>query len=121
MNRSGGFSLLEVLVALVVVAVLLFALVRNAGQEVRAHEHVRDRTYGTWIAANVLAETRLATPWPAPGRSQGRERFAQREWEWEMLVQTTDEPQVRRMDVRVYPAGERENAVAELTGFAGQR
>ncbi|HRQ66583.1 MAG TPA: type II secretion system minor pseudopilin GspI [Xanthomonadaceae bacterium] len=115
-----GFTLLEVLVALVVLALSLTALVRLSGLEARALADLRERTVAHWVAANVLEETRLAEDWPATGRRSGSARMGGRDWRWELVVQDTEEPAIRRLDVTVRLAeGGRGGAV--LSGFVGRR
>ena len=59
MKRAYGFTLVEVLVALAVVAIALLALTRAAGVQVATFDALRERTLAGWVAANVVAETRL--------------------------------------------------------------
>lgn len=120
MIRTRGFTLLEVLVALAVVALALVALVRSVGLGAAALAHEREVTYAHWVAANVLARTRLSERFPALGKRDGTERLADREWRWELVVQATDAPGLRRLDVRVF-GRDREASLAALSGFAGQR
>jgi general secretion pathway protein I len=116
---SRGFTLLEVLVALLVLALSLTALVRLSALEARALTDLRERTLAHWVAANVLEETRLAEPWPATGRRGGSARMGGRDWRWELVVQATEEPAIRRLDVAVVPAAGR-GAGASLSGFVGE-
>jgi len=120
-RRARGFTLLEVLIALAVVALVLVALVRTAGTAARALERERDVTLATWVAANVLAEQRIAGGVPALGRREGSQRLGARDWRWQSVVQATDEPAIRRIDVRVYADAATEDSVATLSGFAGAR
>ncbi len=121
-RRPGGFTLLEVLVALLILAIALVALVRTAALEARALAHVRDATLAQWVAANVLAELRLSEAQPAPGRRRGEAEMGGRRWRWVMDVDATEEPTIQRLDVAVYAddaaAEARDEAQARLTGFA---
>lgn len=112
-----GFTLLEVLVALAVVALALLALTRTASLGVRDFDGLRERSLAGWVAANVLAETRLATPLPAPGRSDGQVEMAGRRWYWTRDIQPTPNTRIRRVDIGV--ATQRGGvASASITGFA---
>ena len=121
MRRARGFTLLEVLIALAIVALALVALARTAGVGVDAFARERDVTLATWVAADALADIRLLGGLPPEGKRTGRERMGGREWHYDAIVQSTDEPALRRIDVRVYADERRLEPVASLVGFAGQR
>lgn len=120
--RSGsrGFTLVEVLVALLLVALALAALVRTAGTEARNLATLREATLAQWVASNVIAEARLQQVLPGIGRSQGQADMGGMRWRWTMVVQGTDLPEVRRMDVLVFAESGHEagQPAATLTGFA---
>ena len=120
--KARGFTLLEVLVAIAVVALSLTALVRASGQQAEALSRERELTLATWVAEDALAEQRLRDPFPATGRRSGHVEQGGSEWRWEMVVSATDQPAVRRLEVGVYHAEAKtdEAPVASLTGFAGQ-
>ncbi len=122
LGRASGFTLLEVLIAVLVLALALVALVRTTALEARALIQVREATLGQWVAANVLAETRLNEGVPPSGRRSGVSEMGDRRWRWLMEVRTSDEPSIQRIEVSVYvddPGAEsRDEAVARLTGFA---
>ncbi|HKE48937.1 MAG TPA: type II secretion system minor pseudopilin GspI [Rhodanobacteraceae bacterium] len=118
MIRRRGFTLIEVLVALAVVAVALLGLTRVAAMQVGDFDALRERTLAGWVAANVLAEARLATALPSTGRSDGHVEFGARAWRWTRDVSATPDPDVRRIDIRVFAANAAEPS-ASLTGFAG--
>lgn len=120
MRRArSGFTLLEVMIALAIVAIALLALTRGAALEVSTFDALRERTLAGWIAADVLTETRLVTALPATGRRDGRLRYASRDWRWTLDVQATQDPAIRRLDVAVFAEGA-DAASATLTGFAAQ-
>jgi general secretion pathway protein I len=120
MNRRSrnGFTLIEVLVALAVVALALLGLTRVAAMQVHDFDALRERALAGWVAANVLTETRLATTLPATGRSDGRVEFAARTWRWTRDVSGTPAVQIRKIDIQVF-SGDGREPVANLAGFAG--
>lgn len=119
MNRRRGFTLIEVLIALAVVALALLALTRAASVQVQSFDALRERTLAGWVAANTLTETRLANAFPPTGRGDGRTRFAERDWRWTREVKATPNAEIRRIDVQVF-LGEAKEPSASLSGFAGE-
>jgi general secretion pathway protein I len=118
-RAPAGFTLLEVLIALLVLALALLALTRTAAMQVQSFTEVRERTLAGWLAQDVLAETRVANALPNPGRSSGQRRFAGRDWHWELLVQTTAVPTIRRLDISVATSAAPRATIAQLSGFTG--
>jgi general secretion pathway protein I len=115
-----GFTLLEVLIGLLVLALALLALMRTAALQVDGFAALRAHTIAGWLAQDLLAETRIGNPFPPTGSSSGRRRFGNGEWRWEVRVQGTDVATIHRIDVRVYSSTVGETEAAQLTGFAGQ-
>jgi general secretion pathway protein I len=122
---AAGFTLLEVLIAILLLALSLTALVRLAGLEARASAHLRDSTLAQWAAANALAEARLRESFPGIGRSDGETTLGGQRWHWQLEVSATDEASIRRMEARVFAATDERDAdiapLTTLTGFASQR
>ena len=118
LSSHAGFSLIEVLIALAVVALALLALTRAASVQVQAFDGLRERTLAGWVAANVLTETRLASAFPPTGRSDGQMRLAGHDWRWSREVQATPNAEIRRIEIQVFAGAAREPS-ASLTGFAG--
>lgn len=123
-EKTRGFTLLEVLVALLLLSLALVALVRLAGLDARATAQLREGTIAQWVAANALAETRLRETFPAVGRSSGEATMAGQRWRWTLDVSATDEPLIRRMDVEVVLIGaslhEDDGIAARMSGFASR-
>ncbi|MDR2013771.1 MAG: type II secretion system minor pseudopilin GspI [Rhodanobacter sp.] len=117
-KSAHGFTLIEVLVALAVVALALLALVRTTSVQVRSFDALRERTLAGWVAADVLAQTRLENRFPATGRGDGHMQLAGRDWRWTREVQATANTDIRRIDVRVF-AGDTAEPSAMLSGFSG--
>ena len=119
-RATSGFTLLEVLVALLLLSLALVALVRLAGLDARANAQLRTGTLAQWVAANVLVETRLKTPMPGIGRSNGETTLGGERWRWMLEVSATEESRIRRMDVTVTAVDDRADGgvAAFMTGFA---
>jgi len=115
-DSTCGFTLVEVLVALAVIAIALTAVMQNFGQSVDTTVALRERTLALWVAQNHLAEHHVARDWPLPDTTEGTIQMAGREWRWRQRVVTTDVDYIRRVEIEVRSAPERE-ALARLVGF----
>ncbi len=118
--RGRGFTLLEVLIALAVVAIVLGAAVRAAGGVAGSAAYLQARTVGDWVARNQIIEAQLAHTWPPVGTSDGTVEMAGREWRWRARVAGTPDPDMRRIEVTVRPKGETDGAQTSLTGYLGR-
>lgn len=117
-NRQRGFTLLEMMVALVIVAVALGAIIVNGGNAAGSATAMHERTLALWVAHNRLSELDLAPVWPAVGKSNDDVSMGGIEWTWNVTVQTTPDPSLRRIDIDVQKKGRpKDGRFAFLTGF----
>jgi general secretion pathway protein I len=117
-RRGSGFTLLEVLVALLLLSIALVALVRVASLEARALGQLREATLAQWVAANAIAELRLRGEDPPLGERNGQAEMGDRRWNWRMQVLATDDSRIRRLDVTVRSDDDDgADPVAALSGF----
>ena len=101
-HRTAGFTLLEVLVALVIVGTSLGASLRAVGSLTQNSSDLRTSMMATWSAENRLSQIRLAHEWPPLG--QRRFDCAQGELllVCEENVFATPNPYFRRVEVSVF-------------------
>ncbi|MBU6484166.1 MAG: type II secretion system minor pseudopilin GspI [Betaproteobacteria bacterium] len=117
--RPRGFTLIEVLVALAVVAVALAAGMRALAQSADAAATLKLRTLALWVAQNRLAQAQLQSPWPAPGTTAGGEVQASVTLAWRETVSATPNPAFRRIEIVVTQPDVPEYALARLAGYLG--
>jgi general secretion pathway protein I len=112
---NSGFTLLEVLVALAVLAIALAALLKAAAESSNTVSYLRDRTVASWVATNAVHQTWLSGAWQR-GNQRGTQSMAGQDWRWDILVSTTADPDVRRLDVQVRGIDE-DRIMTELAAF----
>ena len=97
---ARGFTLIEVLAALVIVALGMIAAIQAVTQSARNGTYLRDKTLAHWIGMNVLTERRLQASPPDVAESTGRVEFANQQWQWSMKVTQTQVQSLRRIDAK---------------------
>jgi general secretion pathway protein I len=100
---ARGFTLVEVLVALVIVAAGAAAVLGALNTAAGSTTYLREKMYAQWIADNHLVETRLATTPPQNGKTTGELDYAGLHWQWRQTIEDSQLPGVRRVDVDVRP------------------
>lgn len=101
---ARGFTLIEVLVALAIVAIGMAAVMGALTSSANTISYLRDKTFAQWVALNQIANLRLSGQQPPSGNSNGDTDFAGRSWHWRQEVVATQVPGVERIDVSVRPA-----------------
>ena len=123
-RASFGFTLVEVMVALAVVAVALPALLVTLSQQLDALRYLEDRTHAQWVAANRLAELRLvvgARGSLQTGRISGTEELAGRSWYWWSERVETEIPGFFRYEIMVSDQEDGEaSPLHTLNGYLAQ-
>ncbi len=119
---QDGFTLLELLVAVAILAIAMGALLSGFATYAAQAGYLRERTVATWVAHNRLTEVLLEQGWPATGSREGETEMAGVDWKWRLTVRATDDPDLRRIDVEVYPPGTEDRGPddptsASLSGF----
>lgn len=119
-GKSRGFTLIEVLVAVLVFGVIATAASEVASNYIGSYERIRDRTLGTWIAENEITEMRLLENLPEISEETDELEYANRNWQLETVVSATEDPRIRRVEVSVSAMVDGEPVpLAQMTGFLG--
>jgi general secretion pathway protein I len=101
MTRTRGFTLVEVLVALIIVAAGAGAVLAALNTAAGSATYLRERSFASWIAANRIAETRLQTTPAQNGKREGELDYAGQRWSWREEILDTEIPGLRRVEVSV--------------------
>lgn len=115
--RETGFTLLEVIVALAVVSLGIIAAFNLVVQISTGSIHMRERTFGSWVANNEITRIRLSGEFPDVSEFDGDVEFAGREYRWRANVSETGVDKLRRIDLEVAYADEPDIVIASSVGF----
>jgi general secretion pathway protein I len=114
-RQVAGFTLLEVLVALVIVGTALGASLRAVGSLTQNSAGLRASMMATWSAENRLAQIRLAREWPVLGQRSFDCPQGELKLICEEQVFPTPNPLFRRVEVGVVDADNPERRIIKLT------
>lgn len=126
MSRVQGFTLLEMLLAMLIIAIVGVTLsTAISGVAVQSFALER-RAMAHWIAQNQVHRMRIAlhaNPQVLPeGKDSTRIIMGARDWELRTTVSATDHPLLRRVEIDVFEmqGGERTGPFDHLVAFVGQ-
>lgn len=118
-RRLRAFTLVEVMVALAIIALSLTAVAAKMGRMIDTSNSMRERTYASWIAQNKITELRLANVLPEVSSTSGEVEYASATWRWRAVISESGIENLFRVDVAVsYEDGE--DVIRTVTGFIGE-
>ncbi|HEY7672789.1 MAG TPA: type II secretion system minor pseudopilin GspI [Gammaproteobacteria bacterium] len=116
-KRAAGFTLIEAVVALVIVALGMMALYMQLNQYAVTATYMEEKTLASWIATNELTELSIAPSWPELGTEEDEVEFAGRVWRYTVEVSETEVANLRRVDVSVARADQPERIIHKVSGL----
>lgn len=114
MRGRDGYSLMEAMVALFILAVATVGLTRATQAHIDGVRGLEQRVIAQWVAENRLVELNLEGAAATPARSTVR--MMDRDWSVDVATRNTDDPDLLAVDVAVAEAGTT-GATVRLSGF----
>jgi len=118
-RRAAGFTLVEILVALAVLAIALTATARSLGGAFDTTAALRDRTLARWVAEDRLAELELRKEWPDLDVKEGDADMGGRAFHWRQETGVTPAARMRRVELSVFQP-RTDSPLARVTAFVEQ-
>lgn len=118
-SRMGGFTLLEIMVALAIFSTLAAAVLSASQYVVRQTGAVEERLFAAWLVDNHLNELRLQTGWPLD-QQQRIVSMDRRDWLLRQRISVSPDPRLLKVDVDVSLSG-CEQTVHRTSGWIPHR
>jgi general secretion pathway protein I len=121
-HKNGGFTLLEVLIALAILAISAAALLRQTQLQVKQQFELELKTYAMWVADDALSALTAQAQWPPLGRNEQHVLLHEQDWLVTTDVQVTPDPLLRKVEVGVSLAADNnaDHALVSFTTFRGR-
>jgi general secretion pathway protein I len=119
--KTGAFTLLEVLIAMVIFGTTVTFLLRNINDQQRVHHDISIKTIAHWVALNKMAETKMEKTWPNIGVVRGEVEMRDHQWFWLRTVSKTTEPELRQIEIEVRYLESDENPATRFVGFIANK
>ncbi len=118
-QHAPGFTLIEIMVALGIIAITLGAIVENTTASSKNAAYLRDKTIAGWVAMNQLALVRAKREWTSVSNKKGEVEMAGRDWIWKMQIKKTPNVNIRELIVDVYTDDDDGQSLVTMTGYLG--
>lgn len=119
-SGAAGFTLVEVLVAVAIVALGLSGILLTINGMAASSTYLRDKTLANWVAQNHVTELRLANTWPDIGESTDDAEMAGQRWRLATEVVATPVEKLRRVNVSVAYAETPDDPLVTVAAFVGE-
>ncbi|GGB12131.1 type II secretion system minor pseudopilin GspI [Agarivorans gilvus] len=120
MNKQRGMTLLEVMVALAVLAIAGTAVMKSASENLRSLNYIQEKSFALWVADNQMAELLLSNTWPGTASRKGTAEFGEHEWHWRSQGIATADPNFVAVTITVYRDEQEKSALAEVTSYVSR-
>lgn len=102
-SGQRGFTLVEVLVAVSILALVMVTLGQSMGATARAYTNINETHLGFLVASDKLVEMQVYQQWPSTGTSDSEVTRNGRDWWIETTISEGPYPDTRRVDIEVGP------------------
>jgi general secretion pathway protein I len=103
-KNNAGFTLIEVLIAMAILAIALSAVIKATSQNIRDTLYLQNKTIAVWVGTEVINEIRagaLKLP-SAPAELTQETNMLGKTWPWKATIESTPNPRIKKIIVLVY-------------------
>ena len=119
-TKNNGFTLIEVMVALTIIAISLGALLSTSGTQANSASYLKHKTLAHWVAVNELSQIRIAKEFPDLGDKKGSTNMAGNDWYWIRTTKETEDKNARQITFTLYADKDHTKNLTKLTGYANR-
>jgi len=116
-RNNSGFTLVEILVALAIIAIALGALIKASANHTESATYLKNKTLAHYVAMNEITSLQVKKQWPELGKKDGSQEMAGREWFWTRNTVKTQDDAVRQVNFTVYLDDDRSNNLDHLIAY----
>jgi general secretion pathway protein I len=113
-----GFTLIEVMVALTIIAISLGALLNTSGAQANSASYLKQKTLAHWVAVNELTQMRIDKEFPDLGDKKGSTSMANHDWYWIRTTKKTEDEDALEVTFTLYADKDYEKNLTSLIGYA---
>lgn len=107
-NKQKGFTLIEVLIALAIIAIALTAIIRATSQNIRQTIYLQNKTIASWVATNVMNEARAGLLELSEDEKLEKETvMLGQSWNWTAELKNTPNAKIKKITVDVFRGEQR--------------
>lgn len=116
-SEQKGFTLIEIIIALLVISVALGAIISTTGNSVSHGAYLKEKTITLWVAENHLSEIVITKQWPTTGQHSFEITMAGKTWYLNNKVTQTPNQFIRRLDISVYGDKAKDNSMTSMIAY----
>jgi len=119
LKKIKGFTLIEVMVALTVIAIALASLIKAAGNHTNSAGYLKTKTLAHYVAMNEVTQLQIDKSWPDLGTTHKSSEMAGVEWFWTREVEKTGDESgnIRGLKFTIYLDEDRTRNFAQVQAF----
>jgi len=120
-KKHAGFTLIEVMVALTIIAISLGALLSTSGSQANNASYLKQKTLAHWVALNELSQLNIENQFPTSGEKKGSTSMANHDWYWVRKITNIEGyGNIRSVTFTVYLDKKYQDNLTTLVGYVYQ-
>lgn len=123
-RKISGMTLIEVLIALAIIAISLTAVIKAASQNIRGTDYLQNKTIALWVGQEIMREAQLGLlsipEDDADGEADTTNMLGQ-DWYYRAAQTATGNASIKKLRVRVYTREPKDDDASPLIDLDGYR